>query len=134
MVAIPFVALRLRTFSPLVRIISGLCVAALSLGASAFAPNNVLGLASGLAVCVAGILIAAPAIVQGVVQSASDASGAAVSLYTFSIFLGASLGPQFAVVLEPTGIVGLLLGTAVLFLVGGVFGAVGATGTKTGNR
>lgn len=130
MVAIPFVALRLRNLSPLVRIVSGLGVAALSLGASAFATNNVLGFASGLSVCVAGILIAAPAIVQGVMQAASDASGAAVSLYTFSIFLGASLGPQFAVVLEPTGIVGLLLGTAVLFTAGAIFGAMGATGTK----
>ncbi|MEJ2632280.1 MAG: MFS transporter [Acidihalobacter sp.] len=134
MVAIPFVALRLRNLSPLVRIVSGLGVAALSLGASAFATNNVLGFASGLSVCVAGILIAAPAIVQGVMQAASDASGAAVSLYTFSIFLGASLGPQFAVVLEPTGIVGLLLGTAVLFMAGAIFGAMGATGTKAGHQ
>lgn len=132
MVTVPFLALRLRRFSLPARIVSGLGLSALSLAATAHGARHIPTLAVDLAVCVAGILIAAPAVVQGVVKAAADASGAAVSLYTFAIFLGASLGPQFAVSLAPTGIGGLLLATAVLLMVGAVFGAVGAACPKTG--
>lgn len=122
MVAAPFLALRLKGLSLRIRIVSGLGVSALSLGGAALGDDRMSVLALGLAVCVAGILIAAPAIVQGVAQAVPDASGAAVSLYTFAIFLGASLGPQFAVLLAPLGMTGLLIATALLFVAGAALG------------
>jgi MFS family permease len=125
MVAVPFLAVRLRGLSPALRIIAGLGLSAIALGAAASAAESPWALAAGLSFCVAGLLIAAPAIVQGAAQSAANASGAAVSLYTFAVFLGASLGPRLAVALAPTGLRGLLSAIAMLFAVSAILGAVG---------
>ncbi|TCS64758.1 MFS transporter [Varunaivibrio sulfuroxidans] len=130
MLAVPFLVLRLGRLSLRARIFSGLGLSALSLAVTALAAEQTWALAGGLAACVAGILIAAPAIVQGVAQAAPESSGAAVSIYAFTIFLGASLGPQFAALLAPTGMVGLLLSVATLLAVGSLFGVIGAKTTK----
>lgn len=125
MVGVPFMALRLKG-SLRLRIVCGLGVAALSLAGASLDAQWVVGLAVALALCVGGILIAAPAIVQGVARTVPEAGGSAVSLYVFSVFLGASLGPRFAVSLAPWGMRGALEATALLLALGGILGGFGA--------
>ncbi|BAQ67972.1 transport integral membrane protein [Rhodovulum sulfidophilum] len=134
MIALPFLVLRLKAVSLRLRILAGLGVSALSLALLALVPGHAEALATGLAACVAGILIAAPAIVEGAARAAPNASGAAVSLYTFAIFLGASLGPQVATLFASLGLGALLAAIAVLFLLGGLLGAWGIAGIGSRKR
>tara|TARA_R100000365_G_C2743788_1_gene72544 strand:- start:417 stop:1499 length:1083 start_codon:yes stop_codon:yes gene_type:complete len=126
MVAVPFIALRLSNVATTIRIIAGLGLAAIALILSAIGGAGFAALSIGLALCVAGVLIAAPAVVQSVGQAVPESSGAAISLYTFAIFIGASLGPQLSVLLTPFGITGLLWGVAAIFVGGAALGAWGS--------
>ncbi|QQE78325.1 MFS transporter [Alicyclobacillus sp. SO9] len=124
--AVPFLGLRLGKLSLPIRIASGLALAASALSVMSLAAQHIWVVTIGLSVCVAGVLIAAPAIVQSIVRSAANKSGAAVSIYTFSIFLGASAGPQIAVFVASAGFSGLLVSVALLFLGGAILGSIGA--------
>jgi len=126
MITVPFIALRLSHAAMSSRIIVGLGLASIALIFSAIGGAGFGALSIGLALCVAGVLIAAPAVVQSVGQAVPGSSGAAISLYTFAIFIGASLGPQLAVLLTPFGIAGLLWSVAAIFIGGAALGAWGA--------
>ena len=125
-VAIPLIT-PLVTRVPLpIRIAGGLAIAALcALGASVLAGCTV-ALAAVLLVFVAGIAVAAPALVEDIGASAGDARGAAVALYAFATFLGASLGPQFAKALTGLGFTGIAAAVAAVLGVGAVLGLLGS--------
>ncbi|MER6912527.1 MFS transporter [Streptomyces sp. NPDC000594] len=55
-----------------------------------------VGLGALLFVFVFGIAVTAPALVEAIASQAGPARGAAVALYTFTLFVGASLGPLLA--------------------------------------
>ncbi|WP_371411967.1 MFS transporter [Neorhizobium sp. T6_25] len=93
MVLIPFASTMIGRFSVLVRMTGGLLLAAcaallMSLAVDAFWPMVLL-----LSVFIVGILVASPALIQRLCEMAGRNAGAATSLYTFSIFLGASAAP-----------------------------------------
>ncbi|WP_332699230.1 MFS transporter [Halalkalibacter lacteus] len=76
----------------------------------AFVGLAVLGISSNLSmltimsvIFVTGIAITVPTLISLVGQLGDQARGAAVSLYTFVVFIGASLGPIVAEVLLNTG-------------------------------
>jgi len=97
---------------------TGLAIGALGLTAEAVAPNlAVLIAASG--VFVAGIAAAAPALNALVQAAAGEARGAAMALYGFLLFCGASLAPLANSAL-PVSFTALLAGTAGLLIVAAV--------------
>ncbi|OKI16869.1 hypothetical protein A6A08_06205 [Nocardiopsis sp. TSRI0078] len=106
--------------------------AALSLGAAALLSAVCAFLAGGAAigVClfvfVAGIAVAAPALVQAVGARAGAARGTAVALYTFFLFVGAGLGPQLAAALAGSGFPVVSLAAAAV-LGSGALLALGST-------
>ena len=84
-------------------LIGGLLIAALSLISLAFI-NNILILVLLSVIFVAGIAVTAPALITIIGQIGGQARGAALSLHTVILFIGAGLGPIIAVYLLDTGI------------------------------
>lgn len=76
----------------------GLTLTALSLAVSAGGSSDALGLLLGGSVLlVAGIGVSVPALIAQVASASDDGRrGMAVALYTFVLFIGASLGPAVA--------------------------------------
>ena len=105
-------------------VIGGLLLAAFGLTLEAFTSQlPILVLASG--VFVAGISATIPALITLVGSLAAEARGAAVALYTFVLFVGASFGSLVDTLLRPAGFVtmcvilmGSLLSTAAIVQVG----------------
>jgi MFS transporter, YNFM family, putative membrane transport protein len=84
-------------------LIGGLLIAALSLISLAFI-NNIYILVLLSVIFVAGIAITAPALITIISQLGGQARGAALSLHTVILFIGAGLGPIIAITLLDTGI------------------------------
>jgi len=108
-------------------VIGGLVLAAGGLGLEAIA-GSLAVLVIGSVVFVTGIAAAVPSLIDFIGETAASARGAAVSLYTCILFIGASLGPLITTGLQPVGFVGLCGVLAlILLLVAGVF-ALGRNG------
>ena len=108
-------------------VIGGLVLAAGGLGLEAIA-GSLAVLVIGSVVFVTGIAAAVPSLIEFIGEKASSARGAAVSLYTCILFIGASLGPLVTTGLQSVGFVGLCGVLAlILLLVAGVF-ALGRNG------
>lgn len=136
---VPVLSPLLARISAVVRIVVGLAIAAASAGAASLTGSSVLALALILAVFVAAVAVAAPAVVEAIGAAAGPARGAAVALYAFATFLGASLAPQLVTTLTNLGftgialvVTGILTGGALLaFLAGRKEPAVSATTSRT---
>ena len=102
MIAVPLLAGRLARVAPTTRVVSALLAAAITAAATA-APFGNAWVALCLLIFVAAIAVAAPALVQAIAERAGAARGAATSLYTFTLFVGASTGPQVANLLAGVG-------------------------------
>lgn len=100
-------------------LIGGLLIAALSLIALAFI-NNIYLLVLLSVIFVAGIAVTAPALITIIGQIGGQSRGAALSLHTVILFIGAGLGPIVAITLLDTGINYLPYLVMGLVLVGGV--------------
>ncbi len=117
-VAIPFVTPWLARIASGRRAGLALVVAAASAVVIAVTASGVVGLALLLAVFAFAIGIAAPSVIETVGGLAGRARGTAVSLFTFFLFVGASLGPQAASALAEHGFAVLVAAVAVALLAG----------------
>ncbi|MFG1749548.1 MFS transporter [Streptosporangium sandarakinum] len=95
-----------------------LAVAALALATAGATGPGVTGLALLLALYVFGIAAGTPAVNESIGAIAGGARGTALSLFTFALFLGGSLGPQLATAFAGGGFGLLMYGTAALLLLG----------------
>ncbi|MGX1808222.1 MFS transporter [Nocardia sp. NPDC055321] len=95
MIAVPLLATRLGVIAPETRVIGALGIAGVAAAVTAV-PLGGIWVAVWLLVFVGAIAVAAPAAVQAIAAQAGAGRGAATALYTFALFLGASLGPQLA--------------------------------------
>jgi MFS transporter, YNFM family, putative membrane transport protein len=84
-------------------LIGGLLIAALSLITLAFI-SNILMLVLLSVIFVAGIAVTAPALITIISQIGGQSRGAALSLHTVILFIGAGLGPIIAIFLLSSGI------------------------------
>lgn len=117
--AAPWIAGRLRKYAPTTRVVGALAVAA----ASAFLAAAVSGLGVwAIAVCllefVGGVALAAPGLIEAVGSVAGPARAAATALYTFVLFIGASLGPQLAAFADAAGFAGVCVAAGTLLAAG----------------
>ncbi|MCC5578037.1 hypothetical protein IMZ11_20635 [Microtetraspora sp. AC03309] len=119
-VAIPFVTPWLARLAAGRRAGLALVVAAASAVVIAMTASGVVGPALLLAVFAFAfaIGIAAPSVIETVGGLAGRARGTAVSLFTFFLFVGASLGPQAASALAEYGFAVLVAAVAVALLAG----------------
>lgn len=128
--AAPWIAGRLRRFAPTTRVVGALAVAAVSAFATAAASGlGVWAIAVCLLVFVAGIALAAPGLIEAVGSAAGPARAAATALYTFTLFVGASLGPQLAAAVDGGGFIGVCLAAGTLLAVGATI-ALAASNTR----
>ncbi|MFI6318323.1 MFS transporter [Nonomuraea sp. NPDC050556] len=96
MIVIPLVMPWLARIPATRRALLAFTLGAASLALVGLTSPGSLGLGLLLAVYVATIALVAPSINEAIAGLAGQARGAAVALFTFSLFLGASLGPQVA--------------------------------------
>ncbi|MBT2396436.1 MFS transporter [Streptomyces sp. ISL-100] len=100
MVLVPLVTPFLVRLPAVHRVVTALLLAALVSAASALLSRggdiDVVLLAALLFVFVFAIAVTAPALVEAIGAQAAGARGAAVALYTFALFIGASVGPLLA--------------------------------------
>jgi MFS family permease len=121
---LPLIAARfIRAHGPRAVVCTGFAVGAAGLIAAAAvalsgAPVWLLIVAS--MVFVAGVSISVPSLIALISGLASVQRGLAIALYTFVLFVGASLGPQFPPLVAPLGFGGLCL------ILGGLFAAAAA--------
>lgn len=90
-----FIGKYIRQYGTRKMIFFGLCCIIFGLLGMALS-NNLLILIVLSIVFVSGIAITVPSVISEIGQSAVVAKGAAISLYTFILFVGASLGPVFS--------------------------------------
>ncbi|SDS03054.1 hypothetical protein SAMN04489751_1062 [Brevibacterium sandarakinum] len=102
-IAIPLVAHFLSRWASRPGAAIDLLIAGGPVGVAAVLGENIIILTLALLIFVGGIAAAAPAIVELIHQRADGAIGASTALYTASMFLGTSIGPQIAVLLAPGG-------------------------------
>lgn len=101
-------------------VIYGFICAAFGLGLAALA-NQLVLLIIATSIFVLGIAIVVPALIDLIGFISGAARGAAIAVYTFVLFIGASLGPQLALLVQPLGFKGscsvlaaILLGAAAI--------------------
>ena len=94
MVAVPLLAPALARFAPLTRAVGGLAAAASAAFMVSIMDNDAVAIAALLLVFLAGLTVAAPALVEAIGAAAPGNGGAAISLYAFSMFAGGSIGGQ----------------------------------------
>jgi predicted MFS family arabinose efflux permease len=118
-IAAPWIAGRLRRFPPTTRVVGALATAAagalLTAAASGF---GTWAIALSLFVFVGGIALSAPGLIEAVGEVAGEARAAATALYTFVLFLGASLGPQLAAAADGAGFIGVCAAAGALLAAG----------------
>ena len=104
----------IQRFGPRAVVCVGLAVGALGLFGAAAAVESVWMVVAASVVFVAGISVTVPSLIALVSSLASEYTGMAISLYTFVLFVGASLGPQMPPLASGLGFAGicLLLGLA----------------------
>lgn len=121
---LPLIAARfIRTYGPRAVVCAGFAVGAVGLGAAAVVALSsaaVWLLVAASIVFVAGVSISVPSLIALIGGLAPAQRGLAIALYTFVLFVGASLGPQFPPLVAPLGFGGLCL------ILGGLFAAAAA--------
>jgi MFS transporter, YNFM family, putative membrane transport protein len=83
-------------------VIAGLVLASVGLGLEAIS-SQLFILVLSSTIFVAGISVTMPSLIALISSIATGASGSALALYTFVLFLGASFGPLVTNVLHPLG-------------------------------
>lgn len=126
MLLIPLASPLLARIKPLARSVIGLGLAALAVLGAAFLDASPVGLAIALLIFVAGIVTAAPAIVEVVGAVAGAARGSATALYAFAMFAGGSIGTQLVGGLTGMGFSRLLLAIACVLGVGALLALASA--------
>lgn len=108
-IAAPWIAGRLRRFPSTTRVVGALATAAAGalLTAAAAAGFGTWAIALCLFVFVGGIALSAPGLIEALGEVAGEARAAATALYTFVLFVGASLGPQLAAAADGAGFIGV---------------------------
>ncbi|MFB9906799.1 MFS transporter [Allokutzneria oryzae] len=111
--------------APLVTRIAASRRAVLALGLSAVGAAITAASGGGLVLIGVGMFVfsacvvaAGPALVESISDNAGPARATAVSVYSFVLFIGASLGPQLAVVLHDAGFSVIALAIAALLSLG----------------
>jgi MFS family permease len=117
----------LQRFAGAHRATGALALTAVSAALIGLTHPGTLGLAILLNAFVAGVGLAAPALIETIGGHAGPARGTAVSLFTFILFVGASVGPQVAGALSAHGL------PALAYVLGGLL-ALGATLTLAARR
>lgn len=125
-IAIPIVTPLLSRFAASVRSATGLGVATVSAAGAALFSASTVGLGVVLLFMVAGIAVAAPALVEDIGASAGQARGAAVALYAFATFLGVSVGPQLVQGLAGWGFTGIAIVVAAVLGGGAIMALLAA--------
>lgn len=118
MVATPLLVSRLRQVPVAMRVGCAMLVAAAAAGWIGVMEPGVLGLGIVLFVFVGALALASPGLIESINARSGSARGGGVALYTFSLFVGASVGPQMAVALRQRGFGGIAF-TVAGVLVGG---------------
>jgi len=95
MIVAPFAGQFIRRFGNKKILYIGFILAAISILLESFLSSSVLIVAFTVPF-VAGVAISAPALISFISTTALEAKGAAISLYTFVLFLGAALGSILA--------------------------------------
>lgn len=111
---LPLIMVRfVRSYGPQALVCTGLSVGATGLIVAGTAPGTVWLLVLASVVFVAGISMTVPGLIRLVGSLAPERRGMALAIYAFVLFVGASLGPQVPILLEPLGFGGvcLVLGT-----------------------
>ncbi|WP_437017836.1 MFS transporter [Streptomyces sp. enrichment culture] len=124
MIAVPLAANVLSRVPTRLRLPGALMLAALAALAASAADGSVVALGAVLLVLVAGIAIAAPALVEAVGAEGGPARGAAVALYACAMFIGASPGPQLANALAHLGFTEVAVAVAAVFAGGSLLGGL----------
>lgn len=125
MVAVPLLAGLLGRWSAGVRAVAGLALAALSVLATAVVGGGAVGLGAVLLVFTAAILVAAPALVQGIGEHAGpERRGMGTAMYAFSMFVGAGIGPQLAAGAAGLGFAGIAMVVAGVLALGAILAAL----------
>lgn len=117
-IAAPFLTGATTRFSPRTKALVALVLAAITAAAAGFVGDHVVLLGLALLLYVAGIAIAAPSLVELIHAAAPDVIGAATALYTASLFIGTSIGPQIATAITTAGFAAAALTGAGLLMVG----------------
>lgn len=120
-IAAPWIAGRLRRFPPTTRVVGALATAAVGALLTAAASGiGMWAIALSLFVFVGGIALSAPGLIEAVGEVAGTARAAATALFTFVLFVGASLGPQLAAVADAAGFIGVCGAAGALLAAGSV--------------
>jgi hypothetical protein len=121
---LPLVVARfIRAHGPRAVACAGFSVGAVGLFAAAAVAASgaaVWLLVAASIVFVAGVSISVPSLIALIGGLAPTQRGLAIALYTFVLFVGASLGPQFPPLIAPLGMAGLCL------ILGGLFAGAAA--------
>jgi MFS family permease len=116
---LPLVAARfIRAYGPRAVVCTGFAVGAVGLFAAAAVAANgttVWWLVAASIVFVAGVSVSVSGLIALIGGLAPAQRGLAIALYTFVLFVGASLGPQFPPLVAPLGFSGLCLILGSLF-------------------
>ena len=99
----------IQRFGPRAVVCVGLAVGALGLFGAAAAAESVWLVVTASVVFVAGISVTVPSLIALVSSLSSEYTGMAISLYTFVLFVGASLGPQMPPLASGLGFAGICL-------------------------
>ncbi len=134
MIIVPVITPLLARLGALTRIAAGLGLAAVAALAASVVGSDIVSLGAVLLVFVAGIAVAAPALVETIGVRGGSARGAAVALYAFAMFVGASLGPQLANLLAATGFGGIARVTAAILAAGALLPLLTARRAATLNH
>jgi predicted MFS family arabinose efflux permease len=118
MIAVPLLASWLSRFKSISRGVSGLGLAAAAALSVAVFDNGVVAFGASLLLFVAAIVIAAPALVETIATVAGGNRGAAIALYAFSMFAGASIGGQATSALTAIGFSGIVMIIAAMLVAG----------------
>ncbi|KAB8187019.1 MFS transporter [Microbispora catharanthi] len=129
-IAIPFATPYLARLSPARRAALALGLAAVLALVVGLAAPGVTALAVLLAVFAFAIGVAAPAVIETVGLLAGPARGTAVSLFTFFLFTGASIGPVVASAAAPYGFAALMYGVAGVLALGGGLVLIASSGRR----
>ncbi|WP_354640878.1 MFS transporter [Kitasatospora camelliae] len=120
MLLVPLGAPLLARVTTAVRVPAAFVLAAASIITASFLKDHTIVLAVALFSFVVAVAIATPGLVEMIASLAGPAKGASVTLYAFVLFVGASVGPQFAGALGDTGFGGIIRSAAILLSVGAV--------------
>ncbi|MEU3645785.1 MFS transporter [Lentzea sp. NPDC034063] len=107
-VAVPLLTPRLVRLSQPVRVVGGGVLALAAVLVAALWSTNVVALGVSLLFFVAAVAATSPALIEVIAGQAGPAKGAAVALYAFLLFVGASLGPVLVGVIAGWGFTGVL--------------------------